>query len=331
LTPTALVSPTLPPPPGGFPWQPGTTITATAGSFSSPNPGLTVDYQWQRARGNGFSDIAGATGLAYTPTATDANQQVRVVAIARDALGANRFASNAVLVYPDPLTPVPTPVPDPAPVVVSGDLTLTLAVDPSAAPSLGGFTLRVEAKNREDAGPAEALVTISLPTGVRFAGQTFNRGGGCAASGQTVVCHFGTLVGRARGIARLALVPPAAGNLTIAATLSDFLGIAKSVSAQVTVSIPAETTEIPSASRSAVPETAGVVITRNGARVEAAAAGAAAFGWQVLRAGRWTTVAGARGATLSPGRSLAGLRVRAVVTLADGRRLVSNVVRLPRR
>lgn len=330
-TPTALTDPTLPAAPGGVTWQVGMTMAATAATFSTPNPGLNVTYQWQRGHGSGYSDIAGATALTYTLTAADENRQLRIVAIATDSLGANRVASNAMVAYPDPLTPVPTPVADPAPVVVAGDMTLTLAVDASAAPSLSGFTLRVEAKNKDDAGPADALVTISLPNGVRFAGQTFNRGTGCAASGQTVVCYFGTLVGRARGIARLALVPPAAGKLTIGATLSDFLGIAKSVSAQVTVSIPADTAALPSASRAAVPDTAGVVITRNGGRIEAAATGAAAFRWEVLRGGRWTTVAGARGATLTPGRSLAGLRVRAVVTLADGRRVVSNVVRLPRR
>lgn len=317
--------------PGGFPWQVGGTINATAAAFTSINGPVTVTYQWQRAHGSGYSDIPGATNLSYTFVAADASQQVRLVAIAEDGVGVNRSISNVVVAYPDPLTPVPTSVADPAPVVVAGDLTLTLAVDASTAPSVSGFTLRVEARNKDEAGPADALVVISLPTGVRFAGQSFNRGAGCAAAGQLVTCSFGTLVGRARGVARLALVPAAAGKLTIGATLSDALGIAKSVSGQVTVTIP-DTASLPSVSRAAgVPDTTGVVIARKGTRVEAAASGAASFRWQVLRGGRWATVAGARGATLAPGRALAGLRVRAVVTLADGRRVASNVLRLPRR
>ncbi len=55
-------------------------LTGTPGTWTGPDN--TYSYQWQRDAGDGFEDIPGATGTAYTLTASDEGGPVRVVVTA---------------------------------------------------------------------------------------------------------------------------------------------------------------------------------------------------------------------------------------------------------
>ena len=56
------------------------TLSATRGTWTGPDN--MYGYQWQRDFGEGFVDIAGATGAAYTLTVNDVDAMVRVVVTA---------------------------------------------------------------------------------------------------------------------------------------------------------------------------------------------------------------------------------------------------------
>ncbi len=73
--PANLVAPTI----SGTP-QRSRTLTATRGTWTGPDNLYT--YQWQRDFGEGFVDIAGATGSGYTLTVNDVAAEVRVLVTA---------------------------------------------------------------------------------------------------------------------------------------------------------------------------------------------------------------------------------------------------------
>ena len=56
------------------------TLSATRGTWTGPDN--MYAYQWQRDFGEGYVDIAGATGAAYTLTVADVDATVRVLVTA---------------------------------------------------------------------------------------------------------------------------------------------------------------------------------------------------------------------------------------------------------
>lgn len=96
--PTALpVSPfppanVTPPQLSGTP-QRGKTLSATRGSWTGPDN--VYSHQWQRDFGEGYVDIAGATGASYTLVAADVDALVRVVVTATNPDGTIVEASAA--------------------------------------------------------------------------------------------------------------------------------------------------------------------------------------------------------------------------------------------
>ena len=73
--PANLVAPAV----SGTP-QRSKTLTATRGTWTGPDN--LYGFQWQRDFGEGFVDIANATGSAYTLTVADVDASIRVVVTA---------------------------------------------------------------------------------------------------------------------------------------------------------------------------------------------------------------------------------------------------------
>ncbi|HEY3774077.1 MAG TPA: hypothetical protein VGL69_13840 [Solirubrobacteraceae bacterium] len=71
----------------------GSTLKATAGSWSGP--GLAIAYQWQRNSGGGFVNISGATASSYTLAVADEGDTIRAVVTASNVDGSVHAASNA--------------------------------------------------------------------------------------------------------------------------------------------------------------------------------------------------------------------------------------------
>jgi hypothetical protein len=72
----------------------GHVLTAASGSWS---PSATsVAYQWQRDEGDGFEDIAGATGTTYILVDSDVDARFRVHVVATNAYGSAQADSAAV-------------------------------------------------------------------------------------------------------------------------------------------------------------------------------------------------------------------------------------------
>jgi hypothetical protein len=72
----------------------GRALTAASGSWS---PAATsVAYQWQRDEGDGFEDIAGATGTTYILVDSDVDARFRVHVVATNADGSAQADSAAV-------------------------------------------------------------------------------------------------------------------------------------------------------------------------------------------------------------------------------------------
>ena len=67
----------------------GQVLTATVGTITDGNGfnPASVTYQWQQDAGAGFVDIAGATNVTFTPTQTQVNRPLRVVASFSDNFG----------------------------------------------------------------------------------------------------------------------------------------------------------------------------------------------------------------------------------------------------
>ena len=98
--PGSILAPALGTPTISGSAQQGQTLTATPGPVAGGVPSATA-YQWQRDAGGSWSDIAGATGLTYSPTSSDDGDALRVVETATNSAGAST-ANSA------PTAPVPT-------------------------------------------------------------------------------------------------------------------------------------------------------------------------------------------------------------------------------
>jgi hypothetical protein len=70
----------------------GQTLSATTGSW---NPTGTYTYQWQRGAGNGWFDIAGATGSTHTLVVSDVGASLRVAVTATSSYGHATAVSGA--------------------------------------------------------------------------------------------------------------------------------------------------------------------------------------------------------------------------------------------
>jgi hypothetical protein len=84
---------TSPPTISGTPQQ-GQTLTANRGTWSGGQP-QTYTYQWRRCDsvGGACSDIGGASGQTYVPSASDVGHALRVRVTARNSLGARSATS----------------------------------------------------------------------------------------------------------------------------------------------------------------------------------------------------------------------------------------------
>ena len=78
---------------------PGTRLVAAAGSYDSA--GVAMSYQWQRASGSGWADIAKATKPEYVVAASDTDLQLRV------RVTGVRAGAVASILYSSPVTVSP--------------------------------------------------------------------------------------------------------------------------------------------------------------------------------------------------------------------------------
>ncbi len=92
--------------------QRATTLTATPGTWTGA--GNTYTYQWQEDAGEGYADIAGATGLQYTLGVADEGATVRLLVIATNADGVVMQASTPTVAVPS------SPPVDTTPPTISG-------------------------------------------------------------------------------------------------------------------------------------------------------------------------------------------------------------------
>ena len=90
----------------------GAALTAGAGSWNGDTP-IAYAYQWQRCTLAGScSDIAGARGASYTPSAVDSGKQVRVEVTATNNVSSDSALSNlSDIVTGGPNAPVNTSLP----------------------------------------------------------------------------------------------------------------------------------------------------------------------------------------------------------------------------
>jgi Ca2+-binding RTX toxin-like protein len=65
----------------------GVAITALTGSIDDPNGVGPFSFQWQQLIGGNWSDIAGATGVSFTPGAAQVERQLRVIVSFVDGVG----------------------------------------------------------------------------------------------------------------------------------------------------------------------------------------------------------------------------------------------------
>lgn len=150
----------------------GQTLTATTGSWtSSTQP--TYSYQWERcdAKGNGCSNIGGATSSSYLLQSSDANNSVRVAVTAKNSDGSTTATSDFRAIS---ATAPPTTTTTPAPTgktIAAAAVTLPdrLTVDriqyaPSHVLSRRPFVARFHIVNTKGQSVQGALVyVLGLP------------------------------------------------------------------------------------------------------------------------------------------------------------------------
>ncbi len=97
--PGSILAPALGAPTISGSAQQGQTLTATPGPAAGGVPSATA-YQWQRYASGSWSDIAGATGLTYSPTSSDSGDALRVVETATNSAGASTADSAPTALVP---------------------------------------------------------------------------------------------------------------------------------------------------------------------------------------------------------------------------------------
>lgn len=91
--------------------QVGTQLTCTPGTYTGdPAPAVTRQWQSSPAGAGTWSNIGGATGLTYTPSAGDAGKDIRCVETAANNSGSTTGTSNTVTVSA-PGSPAATSLP----------------------------------------------------------------------------------------------------------------------------------------------------------------------------------------------------------------------------
>ncbi|PPK40706.1 heme peroxidase [Pseudomonas laurylsulfatiphila] len=73
----------------------GQVLTAQTAGIVDPDGVGTFSYQWQQGTGTTFTNIAGATGVNFTPGAAQINQQLRVIARYTDGFGTLESVTSA--------------------------------------------------------------------------------------------------------------------------------------------------------------------------------------------------------------------------------------------
>ena len=108
----------------------GQTLTASKGDIADAEglPAETgFDWQWLRVDGATETEITGATGKTYTPTAADAGKRVKVKAVFTDGLGSEESRTGAATAPVTSTLPVITIAPGTTPVTEGTDATFTLS------------------------------------------------------------------------------------------------------------------------------------------------------------------------------------------------------------
>jgi Ca2+-binding RTX toxin-like protein len=73
----------------------GQVLTAQTAAIVDPDGVGAFSYQWQQGTGTTFTNIAGATGVNFTPGAAQINQQIRVIARYTDGFGTLESVTSA--------------------------------------------------------------------------------------------------------------------------------------------------------------------------------------------------------------------------------------------
>ncbi|MES1193990.1 MAG: hypothetical protein ABUM26_06660, partial [Solirubrobacterales bacterium] len=167
----------------------GAPLAVNSGTWT---PSGSYSFQWQRDEGDGFADIAGATGTSYTPTVDDLGFPLQVVVTATNAFGSATVTTAATgNVAPD----LPRNVGAPG---IAGTAKRTLTLTASAGtwtPAGATFSYqwqRDEGDGFEDITNATAasyvLVTADVDTTIRVLVTATNVDGSTtAASAPTMV------------------------------------------------------------------------------------------------------------------------------------------------
>ncbi len=157
----------------------GDTLSLTPGTYSG---GVVQSQQWQRCDANAAcTDIAGATGTAYTLTAADVDYSVQVEETATNANGSVSVVSDAtdpVLALPAIVTPPVTPL-DPgtsaAPATISTPDPVSVQNPVSLLPT-SCPTSRLAAVKARSARVGKAKVTLKLNAKTRRVSVRAKRG-----------------------------------------------------------------------------------------------------------------------------------------------------------
>jgi hypothetical protein len=197
----------------------GLPLTGGLGGWRGTHA-VSLARQWLRCdpAGGSCAPIAGATGAAYTPTASDAGSSLRLAVTATNAVRSVTSTSH----FTPPLSGTPPPPPPPPPPPGGGnggggggsgggggggsaDLALDGLVQPTAAALGSEVTVQLRVTTVTGTLVQGVKVDVELPAGLQLAGSSTDRGPGC--SGVPLVCDLdflneavrtGTILLRAR-------------------------------------------------------------------------------------------------------------------------------------
>jgi hypothetical protein len=242
--------------------QSGQTLSAANGTWDSSSP-TSFTYRWQRCSAT-CSDIPGATGSTYTLTTSDVGTTLDAVVSATNTGGGTSATSAQTGTI--------------AAAASSGgsgggssggggggggggsgkpDVALSVSAS-TTTPAVGSTMTLVYTVTDKNLAPAtDLLVTLTLPSGVTYAGNYDPRGSGCtASSATTVVCNLAYVSSDTPATSvNVYLTIAATGSMTVAATATSDLGELSTTdnTASVTLNPASSTTTTTTSSTTGIP------------------------------------------------------------------------------
>ncbi|HEX3805851.1 MAG TPA: hypothetical protein VHV52_03630, partial [Gaiellaceae bacterium] len=227
LTPTNVVLPTIT---GTL--QSGQTLSAGNGTWDSSSP-TSFTYRWQRCAAT-CSAIPGATASTYTLTASDVGTTLDAVVSATNTGGGTSATSAQTGTIAVAASSGGSSGGGSSGGSSGGggggsgkpDVALTVSAS-TTTPAVGSTMTLVYTVTDKNLAPAtNLLVTLTLPSGVTYAGNYDPRGSGCSASSATtVVCNLAYVSSDTPATSvNVYLTVAATGPMTVAATATSDLG-----------------------------------------------------------------------------------------------------------